>query len=150
MIRSPRILLLNGRFPAARARAARVGGRPGHRLAGPPRGPEHRPPRPLLFHLAVLLRKAVSMGYERDPGSYGYPPYGPPRRRYRRHAISHGTVAILAAVAAVLITLQVTSSGTGTGTGNLPGSGAVPGPAAPSTPAGAAGTAAIRQAVNKV
>jgi S1-C subfamily serine protease len=90
------------------------------------------------------------MGYERDPGSHGYPPYGPPRRRYRRHAISHGTVAILAAVAAVLITLQVTSSGTGTGTGNLPGSGAVPGPAAPSTPAGAAGTAAIRQAVNKV
>jgi S1-C subfamily serine protease len=94
------------------------------------------------------------MGYTNDPGSYGYPPYGPPRRRYRRHAISHGTVAILAAVAAVLITLQVTSSGTGTGTG-LPGSGAVPGPASPSSPAGgaagtAAGTAAVRQAVSKV
>ena len=91
------------------------------------------------------------MGYERDPGSYGYPPFDPPRRRYRRHAISHGTVAILAAVAAVLITLQVTSSGTGTGSGNLPGSGAVPGPASPSSPGGgAAGTAAVRQAVNKV
>jgi S1-C subfamily serine protease len=93
------------------------------------------------------------MGYTNDPGSYGYPPYGPPRgRRYRRHALSHGTVAILAAVAAVLITLQVTSSGTGTGSGTgLPGSGAVPAPAGPSAPAsGAAGTAAVRQAVSKV
>ncbi len=55
------------------------------------------------------------MGYTNDPGSYGYPPpLGRPRRRqYRRHAISHGTVAILAAVAAVLITLQVSHSGTG-------------------------------------
>jgi S1-C subfamily serine protease len=88
------------------------------------------------------------MGYPNDPGSYGYPPFGPRRRRYRRHAISHGTVAILAAVAAVLITLQVSHSGTGIN--DLPGSGAVPGPAPSSAPAGNAGTAAVRQVVSKV
>src|ERR1700742_567272 len=85
------------------------------------------------------------MGY--PPGSNGYPPYGRPRRRRGRHALSHGTVAVLAALAAVLITLQVTHSGTG----NLPGAGAVPAPASSApAPAGVAGTAAVRQAVNKV
>jgi S1-C subfamily serine protease len=88
------------------------------------------------------------MGYPNDPGSYGYPPFGPRRRQYRRHAISHGTVAILAAVAAVLITLQVSHSGTGIS--NLPGGGAVPRPGPSSAPAGSAGTAAVRQAVSKV
>jgi S1-C subfamily serine protease len=88
------------------------------------------------------------MGYTNDPG-YGYPPLGRPRRqRYRRHAISHGTVAILAAVAAVLITLQVSHSGTGIS--NVPGGGAVPAPGPSSAPAGSAGTAAVRQAVSKV
>jgi S1-C subfamily serine protease len=57
-------------------------------------------------------------------------------------------VAILAAVAAVLITLQVSNSGPGFG--NLPGAGAVPAPGPSSAPAGATGTAAVRQAVNKV
>jgi S1-C subfamily serine protease len=90
------------------------------------------------------------MGYPPDPGSYGYPPYGPPRRRRGRHAISHLTVAVLAALAAVFITLQVSHSGTSTG--NLPGSGAVPAPAssAPAPAGGTAGTAAVRQAVSKV
>src|ERR1700744_2737938 len=85
------------------------------------------------------------MGY--PPGSNGSPPYGRPRRRRGRHALSHGTVAVLAALAAVLITLQVNHSGTG----NLPGAGAVPAPASSAAaPAGPAGTAAVRQAVNKV
>jgi S1-C subfamily serine protease len=90
------------------------------------------------------------MGYPPDPGSYGYPPYEPPRRRRGRHAMSHLTVAVLAALAAVLITLQVSNSGTGTG--NVPGSGAVPAPASsPATPAGGStGTASVRQAVSKV
>ncbi len=90
------------------------------------------------------------MGHMPDPGSYGYPPYGPPRRRRGRHAISHLTVAILAALAAVLITLQVSHSGPGIG--NLPGAGAVPAPASSAAaPAGSStGTAAVRQAVNKV
>ncbi|HEY2239733.1 MAG TPA: trypsin-like peptidase domain-containing protein [Streptosporangiaceae bacterium] len=88
------------------------------------------------------------MTYPNDPGSYGYPPVGPRRRPYRRHAISHGTVAILTAVAAVLITLQVSHSGTGIS--NVPGGGAVPAPGPSSAPAGSAGTAAVRQAVNRV
>jgi S1-C subfamily serine protease len=88
------------------------------------------------------------MGYPPQHGPYGFPPYGRPPRRRGRHAISHTTVAILAALAAVLITLQVNHSGTG----NLPGAGAVPVPATSSAapPSGAAGTAAVRQAVNKV
>ena len=91
------------------------------------------------------------MGYDRDPGSYGFPPpYGPPRRRRGRHAMSHLTVAVLAALAAVLITLQVSHSGTGTG--NLPGSGAVPAPAssAAAPAGGTTGAAGLRQAVSKV
>jgi S1-C subfamily serine protease len=89
------------------------------------------------------------MGHLSDPGSYGYPPYEPPRRRRGRHAISHLTVAILAALAAVLITLQVSHSGPSIG--NLPGAGAVPAPASSAAaPAGGTGTAAVRQAVSKV
>ena len=95
------------------------------------------------------LRDNRSVGYPPEPGSYGYPPYGPPRRRRGRHALSHTAVAILAAVAAVLITLQVTNNGSGTG--NVPGAGAVPAPASSAaSPAGNAGTAAVRQAVDKV
>lgn len=90
------------------------------------------------------------MGYTRDPESYGYPPYGPPRRRRGRHAVSHLTVAVLAALAAVLITLQVSHSGPGIG--NLPGAGAVPAPASSTAApgAGTAGSSSVRQAVSKV
>ena len=63
------------------------------------------------------------MGYPPEHESYGFPPYGRPPRRRGRHAISHLTVAILAALAAVLITVQVSHSGTGIG--NLPGASAV-------------------------
>jgi S1-C subfamily serine protease len=59
-------------------------------------------------------------------------------------------VAVLAALAAVLITLQVSRSGPGIG--NLPGAGAVPAPASSSAaPAGgSSATADVRQAVSKV
>jgi S1-C subfamily serine protease len=59
-------------------------------------------------------------------------------------------VAILAALAAVLITLQVSHSGPGIG--NVPGAGAVPAPASSqAAPAGGStGTASVRQAVSKV
>lgn len=88
------------------------------------------------------------MGYSNGPGSYGYRPYGPPRRG--RHALSHLTVAVLAAVAAVLITLQVSHSGTGTGNSS-PGSGAVPAPAtSTAAPAGGSAGGSVRQAMSKV
>jgi S1-C subfamily serine protease len=100
------------------------------------------------------MRKGSTYSYGSEPGHLGYGTgYGPdgsrPRRRLAASMLTHLAVAVLAAGAAAGITLQVDHPAASSSGTPLPGAGAVPSPAAPSSGNAALG-GSVQQVVNKV